>query len=172
MKTSIARRDFLTQSALVACGLIVPLCGAGILRAGAPAAARRTENAVLSATDQAVITELSASYGADVYLWGGPSYLPKFKRTATATSTTNLLVRVDDLKRLNRYLQSNRLQAQYGLVRADGPNLRFLIGSTAYTVTNYAARDFERMVSQIRAQSPPPTLQGASLYHPATGTWF
>ncbi len=149
----------------------MPLSGAGMLRAAAPAA-RKTENAVLSATDLAVIAELSAYYGADVYLWGGPSNLPKFKRAAKATGATNLLVRVDNFKQLNRYLQSNRLHAQYGPVRADGPHLRFLIDSTAYTVTNYSARDFERMVSQIRAQSGPPTLQGASLYHPATGTWF
>jgi hypothetical protein len=82
------------------------------------------------------------------------------------------MVRVDDLKQLNRYLQSNRLHARYGQVRAGGINLRFLVGSTAYTVTNYSARDFERVVSQIRAHSGPPTRQGASLYHPATGTWY
>jgi hypothetical protein len=149
MSEYLPRRDFLVRSALAACGLLVPVGFSRSLRAARATAA----GDVLDALDRAVIAELAA-YSSDVYFWDNPSNFtrPRNKGAPPAAKSTNFLVRVTDFHRLIRYLNSKSL-ARLGVVYAGGPNLAFVVGTTAYTVTNYGPDDFERAVRVAAAHA-------------------
>jgi len=140
METYLPRRRFLTGSAFVVCGLLLPRAY-GIL----PSASADAKGVVLTKADKAIIAQLAA-YSPDVYLWGGPVNFvrPKLKNDGPVTRSVNFLVRVADVPQLSRYLNSKSLD-QLGVVYAGGPNLGFIVGTTGYTVTNYGPEDFSRV---------------------------
>lgn len=91
--------------------------------------------------DQAIIAVLAA-YSSDVYLWNGPeNFEPRAKDVELIERSVKYLVRVPDINRLVVFLNSKSL-GELGEVYAGGPNLAFVVGTTAYTVTNYGPEDF------------------------------
>lgn len=138
MKTTNAlpRRRFLVGSTLAACAFLVPRVQ------GKPGSTPAEPTVILNEDDQAVIAELAA-YSSAVYTWAGPSNFPlrKTKALPEAAGSTSFLVLVNDFERLALYLISQNLQ-RLGVVYTGGPNLAFVFGTTAFTVTNYGPRDF------------------------------
>jgi hypothetical protein len=137
IETGFPRRRFLASSALAACALLVPRVHGK---------SRSEPTAVVNEEDQAVIAELAA-YSSTVYVWAGPANFPlrPSKAAAEATRSTKFLVLVNDFEKLALYLISGNLE-RLGVVYAGGPHLAFVIGETAYTVTNYGPRDFYRAI--------------------------
>jgi hypothetical protein len=141
METHLPRRRFLAGSALVACGLLLPRAY-GILHSADvdPAAV------ALSYGDQVIKAELEL-YGANVRLWkGADNFSPRWRNPPRTKKFINFLVRVTDFPGLSRYLNLGRLN-RLGVVYAGGPNLAFVVGNTAYTVTNFGPHDFERAIT-------------------------
>ncbi len=116
-------------------------------RRGNPDPAPDEKTVVLNEDDQAVIAELAA-YSSTVYLWGGPGNFPLRQRkfAPEVTRSTKFLVLVNDFEKLALYLISGDLE-RLGVVYAGGSHLAFVVGTTAYTVTNYGSRDFNRATS-------------------------
>ena len=140
IETGLPRRRFLASSALAACALLVPSAH------GKSSSAPPEPTPSISEDDQAVLAELAA-YSSAVYLWNGPRNFPLNQTTALpeATRSTKFLVLVKDFEKLALYLISGELE-RLGVVYAGGPNLEFVVGSTAYTVTNYGSADFGRAI--------------------------
>jgi hypothetical protein len=138
IETGFPRRRFLASSALAACALLVPRVQ------GKSRSAPAEPTLALNEDDQAVIAELAA-YSSAVYVWGGPADFPlrPLKAAAEATRSTKFLVLVDDFERLALYLISEDVE-RLGVLYAGGPHLAFVVGTTAYTVTNYGSRDFNQ----------------------------
>lgn len=140
MKTHFPRRRFLVGSALAACGLMLPRAF-GALRSNVDPAA-----VALGYGDQAIIAELEL-YGAHVRSWKGPdNFSPKWRNAPKVAKSINFLVRVTDFQGLSRYLNMGRLN-RLGTVYAGGPHLAFVVGTTAYTVSNFGPDDFERAIA-------------------------
>jgi hypothetical protein len=141
MKTPFPRRRFLAGSALAFCGLMLPRAFGALRSAGVDPAA-----AALSYGDQAIVAELEL-YGAHVRPWKGPdNFSPKWRNEPKVAKSVNFLVRVTDFQGLSRYLNMGRLN-RLGTVYAGGPHLAFVVGTTAYTVTNLGPDDFERAIA-------------------------
>ncbi|PYJ10004.1 MAG: hypothetical protein DMF06_08050 [Verrucomicrobia bacterium] len=140
IETGFPRRRFLASSALAACALLVPRVQ------GKSRSAPAEPTVAVNEDDQAVIAELAA-YSSTVYLWGGPANFPPhpLKAAAETTRFTKFLVLVNDFERLALYLISEDLE-HLGVVYAGGPHLAFVFGTTAFTVTNYGARDFNQAI--------------------------
>jgi len=138
IETGLPRRRFLASSALAACALFVSRAY-GKSRSTPPG-----PTAAINEDDQAVLAELAA-YSSAVYAWNGPANFPLHQTTVLpeATRSTKFLVLVKDFEQLALYLISERLE-RLGVVYAGGANLAFVVGTTAYTVTNYGSADFER----------------------------
>jgi hypothetical protein len=97
----------------------------------------------LSYGDQVIKAELEL-YGARVRLWkGADNFSPRWRNAPRTKKSVNFLVRVTDFPGLGRYLNLGRLD-RFGVVYAGGPNLAFVVGDTAYTVTNFGPADFEQ----------------------------
>jgi hypothetical protein len=135
-KNALPRRRFLVGSTLAACALLVPRLQ------GKPGSIPAEPTVVLNDDDQAVIAELAA-YSSAVYTWAGPTNFPlrETKVLPNATRSTRFLVLVNDFEKLALYLISENL-ARLGVVYTGGCHLAFVVGTTAYTVTNYGPRDF------------------------------
>jgi hypothetical protein len=93
-----------------------------------------------------VIAQLAA-YSSTVALWAGPANFPRqeMKFIDEATRSTKLVVLVNDFQKLALYLLSENLN-RLGEVYAGGPHLAFVVGTTAYTVTNFGSADFGRAI--------------------------
>jgi hypothetical protein len=139
-KPCLPRRQFLAGSALAACALLAPrMYGASRGAAQAPSASELED----AGNDEFVIAELAA-YSSDVQLWKGPeNFEPRALEVERIERSVKYLVRVPDIHRLVAFLNSNNLN-RLGEVYAGGPNLAFVVGRTAYTVTNYGPEDFYR----------------------------
>ena len=138
MKPCLPRRQFLAGSALAACALLAPrIYGASRTPSAPP------PTSALNEDDQAIIAVLAA-YSSDVYLWKGPeNFNPRAKDVELIERSVKYLVRVADIHRLVVFLNSKSL-SRLGEVYAGGPNLAFVVGTTAYTITNYGPEDFSR----------------------------
>jgi hypothetical protein len=140
MKTTpcLPRRQFLAGSALAACALLAPrIYGAS----RTPSAAAPTTP--VNEDDQAIIAVLAA-YSSDVSLWSGPEgFYPRATDVDLIERSVKYLVRVSDISRLVTFLNSKSLSS-LGEVYAGGPNLAFVVGTTAYTITNYTPEEFSR----------------------------
>ena len=141
METRLPRRRFLAGGALAACGVLLPRAYGILHSAGVNTAA-----VGLSYGDQVVKAKLEL-YGTSVRLWkGADNFNPKWRNAPRTKKSVNFLVRVTDFLGLGRYLNLGRLDG-FGVVYADGPNLGFVVGDTAYTVTNFGPADFEQATS-------------------------
>jgi hypothetical protein len=138
METYLPRRQFLTGAVLAACGLVVSRSYGG------SKTGRLAPTLILTKEDKAIIAELAA-YSTDVSVWAGPGNFrrPRMKKDGPVEKSVNFLVRVADFPMLDRYLKSKSLN-RLGVIYAGGPNLAFIVGTTAYTVTNYGPDDFYR----------------------------
>lgn len=140
MKTKpfLPRRQFLAGSALAACALLAPrIYGASRTPSAPPPTTPLNED------DQAIIAVLAA-YSSDIYLWNGPKdFDPRAKDVEKIERSVKYLVRVADIHRLVVFLNSKGLSS-LGEVYAGGPNLAFVVGTTAYIITNYGPEDFYR----------------------------
>ena len=139
-KTGLPRRRFLVNSSLAAGALLVS-------RAYGKSRSAPEPTVALTEDDQAVIGELAA-YSTTVYLWGGPINFPlrQPKFISDAKRSVKFIVLVNDFEKLALYLISGDLE-RLGVVYAGGPNLAFMVGTTAYTISNYGSQDFYRATS-------------------------
>lgn len=132
MKTTpcLPRRQFLTGSALAACALLAPrIYGAGRTTSAAPPTSAVNED------DQAIIAVLAA-YSSDVSLWKGPeNFDPRAMDVELIERSVKYWVRVADIRRLVAFMNSDSLSS-LGEVYAGGPHFAFVVGTTAYTITN------------------------------------
>jgi hypothetical protein len=130
VKTCLPRRQFLAGSALAACALLAPhIYGASRTPSAPPATTALNEG------DQAIIAVLAA-YSSDVYLWNGPeNFDPRAKDVDLIERSVKYLVRVADIRRLVAFMNSDSLSS-LGEVYAGGPHFAFVVGTTAYTITN------------------------------------
>jgi hypothetical protein len=132
MKTTpcLPRRQFLAGSALAACALLAPrIYGAKSNPSAAPPTRAVNED------DQAIIAVLAA-YSSDVYLWKGPeNFDPRAMDVELIERSVKYWVRVADIRRLVAFMNSDSL-SNLGEVYAGGPHFAFVVGTTAYTITN------------------------------------
>jgi hypothetical protein len=83
----------------------------------------------------AVIAVLAA-YSSDIYLWSGPeNFDARALDVELIERSVKYRVRVADIRRLVAFMNSDSL-SNLGEVYAGGPHFAFVVGTTAYTITN------------------------------------